>query len=619
MKHSKWIIVFLFLTGFLLRLIFIPNPGFEADVSFWKSWGLAPFDHGIVWGAHNTNFNYPMPFMYLLWAMVKVYSFFADPHNFDAFWNNHNLLFLTICKLPTILADLGIAALLVLIGRKPKRFSFPDLPFSIYLTLSALYLFSPLALIDGPLWGQIDALGVIIFLVAIMLTIKQKPLLAGIIYMVAMMTKLQNMIYGPLFFLFVYQMMGVKGLVKAIAGSLFTFLGLNAEFILAQDMKRVIASLTENYDYFPLLSLNAYNFWWIVASGKGMEISDKINFLGLLNAKKVGLFLFSSGYLLSLLTMAKETVKSWGKPTKDGAAQTIMSFFIALVIANASFFLFQTESHDRYAFPIAIFSLFLAPFLIHSFTTVKKRIKWWTTIPWKCFIFVYILYTCLYFINLHTALIINYPENGIPLLFSLQNPTVTITLAVILIGFFIFFILSLRNVIGIIPIIVSLLVFIILSTASNLPLILHKPISLTAFTPVKATQDYARMTIDMPTNAYEGYKKWDRLSVQYGFYKKGIGTHAKSEIVYDIGRRFKTFATDYGVDTEAGLQGSITFEIWGDNTLLFRSDTIKRFDNPRHIEVDVTGVKELKLFVGDAGNGNTDDHADWLNPTLYPL
>jgi hypothetical protein len=32
--------------------------------------------------------------------------------------------------------------------------------------------------------------------------------------------------------------------------------------------------------------------------------------------------------------------------------------------------------------------------------------------------------------------------------------------------------------------------------------------------------------------------------------------------------------------------------------------------------VNVTGAQVLDLYVGDGGDGNGSDHADWANPTL---
>ena len=73
-----------------------------------------------------------------------------------------------------------------------------------------------------------------------------------------------------------------------------------------------------------------------------------------------------------------------------------------------------------------------------------------------------------------------------------------------------------------------------------------------------------------------------------------------------------------GIDTEAGTKASAVFEIRGDDRLLYRSEPMGRFDLPKHADVDVTGVRRLSLITTDAGDGNYDDHTDWLNPVLWP-
>lgn len=452
---------------------------------------------------------------------------------------------------------------------------------------------------DGAWWGQVDSVGLVIFLLALVASLKKMPILAGIIYMAAVMTKLQNMIYGPIFFLFIWQTLGYNGLIRAILGATLAFFGLNIEFFLSKNMDRVIASLTENYDYFPLLSLNAYNLWWIAAGGKGMAISDKLLAVGIMNAKTVGLVLFSSIYLFAALRQVF---------IRDGLAKVqdhpLRNFLESLILVNAAFFLFQTQSHDRYAFPLSVFLLLWAPYCI------AKR--------WKLFAFLFSLFTILYFYNLHTALIINYPHNGIPGFSSITQPFFTITTAIVLLGLFGVFLAYLITKTKRIVFAVAVATPITLLIVGNLPLILKKPVPLTSLTPYISEQGYGARQINMPVNAFLGFPKWSFLSVQYAFYRTGIGTHAPSFMNYDVGGHFKTFTTDYGIDTEAGGKGSAIFEVYGDDTLLFRSDKIGRYDLPRHAEVNITGVKKLGLVVTDAGDGKTDDHVDWLNPKLWP-
>ncbi len=609
-------LLWLIALGLFIRLILIPNPGFEADISFWKSWGLASVDKGAVEGLKVTNNNYPTPFVYTLGAMVAAYKLFADPHNFQEFWSNTNLLFLTISKMVPILADLGIAVLILFIGKNTKRLGFPRFPESggfdsgnrVYELLAVGYLLNPVALMDGAWWGQVDSLGVCIFLAALVLALKKQPFWAGVVFMLAMMTKLQNMIYGPIFFLFIWQTVGLTGLIHAIAGAAIGFLGLNIEFIATHNTDRILASLTENYDYFPWMSLMAYNLWWIVAHGQGMATSDKLTVLGLLNAKTVGLMIFSSFYLFAVARQL------WEKNISDASHRTKI-FLENLILVNAAFFLFQTQSHDRYAFPLSVFLLLWAPFFI---TDEKNRLS---IIRLKAFAGFYAVFSLFYFYNLHTALVVNYPHNGLPILFSMTQPVFTIGTAIVLLFLFGVFLFTLlrssfvtRYVLcGTSLILIGGMLYL------NLPLITHTPVPLTKFTPYISEQAYGtRQTDRAVQSSFGGPYKWTRLSVQYLFYRSGIGTHANSKHVFDINKKFSTFTTDFGIDTEAGTRATAVFEVYGDDKLLFRSDTMGRFDLPKHAEVDVTGVKNLTLITADAGDGNYDDHTDWLHPVLWP-
>lgn len=598
----------LILLALALRLMLIPNPGFEADISFWKSWGLAAVDKGAVEGINITNNNYPVPFVYTLGAMVWIYTLFADPHNFQEFWKNTNLLFLTISKMLPILADFGIAGIILYIGKHAKQLGFPLIHNSVFLILSLAYLLNPIALIDGAWWGQVDSVGVGIFLAAFLLVLKKQPFWAGLVYMIAMMTKLQNMIYGPILFLFVWQTIGFTGLIRALAGAAVGFTGLNIEFIASRNTDRVIASLTENYDYFPWMSLMAYNLWWIVSGAKGLATSDKLTVLGLLNAKTVGLILFSFAYFFAMVRQL------WEKKQTDHPGYT-QTFLESLILVNAAFFLFQTQSHDRYAYPLSVFLLLWAPFVVvdHNSGLVASRMKLWSVF--------YGLFTVFYFYNLHTALVVNYPHNGLLGLSLLTQPVFTITTAIVLLGLFGVFIFYLvrssritYNVLRI-----TVLIFIAALIFLNKSLITHSPIPLTKITPYISEQGYGtRQTNKSVQSSFGGAYKWTRLSVQYLFYERGIGTHANSQHVFDIDNKFTRFTTDMGIDTEAGTKASAVFEIRGDDRLLYRSEPMGRFDLPKHADVDITGVWHLSLMTTDAGDGNYDDHTDWLNPMLWP-
>ncbi|MCX8009024.1 MAG: NPCBM/NEW2 domain-containing protein [Patescibacteria group bacterium] len=636
---SKQCLIIIFSLALLLRLFFIPNPGFEADVAFWKGWGLAAADKGGLWAILNTNNNYPTPFVYTLGLMVVLYRLLGgDPHNVEEYWTNTNLRFLFVSKLPSILADFGIALIILFIGRtfthlfeskstnieskyKKQQKQLSLNPSILFPLLAAFYLLNPVSIMDGAWWGQVDSLGVVYFLLVVLALLYKRTFVAGMVFMFAMMTKLQNMIYGPLLFVFVWRIFGFQGMMKTLAGAMLAFLGLNIEFLLSKNMTVVIGSLVNNYDYFPYMSLHAYNPWWILSGGNGMGMSDKFMTIGILNAKTVGTILFASCYLIAVVSIVRPVLqrilfsRKKQKPFAVDSSTTtqypfssdmpavIFEFFLGLCLINLGFFLFLTQSHERYAFPFFAFCLFLVPFL-----SAKRQIV---------FLMFYTFFSLIYFLNLHTAFAFNYPNNVFQWLRFLATPFHTNVISYIQISCFVFFMIFFFKQYSKIAIGSGILLCVGLLTLGNLSYIRGNPIYLSSLTPYRSFQEYGARQKNMPVAAGSNPKTWAFLSTQYAFFRKGIGTHANSEITYDIGRKFSQLRTDYGIDTIAGAQASAIFEIWGDGRQLFASQKMGRFDMPKHTVVDITGVKELTLVTRDAGDKNFDDHTNWLNTKLY--
>lgn len=108
------------------------------------------------------------------------------------------------------------------------------------------------------------------------------------------------------------------------------------------------------------------------------------------------------------------------------------------------------------------------------------------------------------------------------------------------------------------------------------------------------------------------------LSVNGVPYAKGLGTNSISSILYDVPAGCTTFATDIGVDDSAGTgRGSVTFAVLGDGRTLASSGVMHANQPAAHVSVDVSGVHQLTLGVGDAGDGNGHDNADWANAQLH--
>src|SRR3989338_771447 len=359
----KTAFIFILFVGLVVRLILVGNPGFEADISFWKSWSLAAIDHGVVWTAFNTNINYPPGFIYVLWLMGKLYSLIANPHDYFSFWRVNNFSFLFTSK-----------------------------------TNSLFSFLNPAVLVDSAVWGQVESLGLLFTLAAIILIFYRRPLLATAIFAIGPLVKLQNIIFIPIFFIFVLRFFDLKTVFKSLGIFTAVFLAIILPFIIQGKTHQILFLMTVNSDYFPWMSLNAHNLWWIVSKAAGMTTIDKMTVLGIMNAKKVGLYLFSSSYLLAcLLTFLKPTARN---------------FLLSLTFAIFSFFLLSTQSHERYSYPVVVLLLFLYPFLEQKF----KKFFW----------LIYALFTVNVFFNIHAGLVVNYPFSGLSFLTAVTNNFTTL-------------------------------------------------------------------------------------------------------------------------------------------------------------------------------------------------
>ena len=107
------------------------------------------------------------------------------------------------------------------------------------------------------------------------------------------------------------------------------------------------------------------------------------------------------------------------------------------------------------------------------------------------------------------------------------------------------------------------------------------------------------------------------LSIGGQTFTNGIGTHAVSRFVIDVGGRAVKFSAMVGVDDEVGQgRGSVVFKVLGDsNRVLWASRELHAGDAPEAANVDFAGVKQLTLIV-EAGHSIDFCHADWADARL---
>lgn len=106
------------------------------------------------------------------------------------------------------------------------------------------------------------------------------------------------------------------------------------------------------------------------------------------------------------------------------------------------------------------------------------------------------------------------------------------------------------------------------------------------------------------------------MSVGLVAFEHGIGVHAPSRIVLDLGARCSLFLSDVGLDEEVGDAGSVVFEVWAEGRRLATSGLVRGPQPPVPLAADVTGLDTIALVVTPAGDGPAFDHADWGDARL---
>lgn len=130
---------------------------------------------------------------------------------------------------------------------------------------------------------------------------------------------------------------------------------------------------------------------------------------------------------------------------------------------------------------------------------------------------------------------------------------------------------------------------------------------LDALDPVLAEQGYGTLQRNQSV--------WEKpMTVGGRGFRRGLGTHAPSRILYKLAGRYTRFQAWAGPDQATGP--TITMEVLADGKSLWRSGLLTRTSPAQRVDVDVSGAQELELRVGDGGNDLMADHADWADAIL---
>lgn len=121
------------------------------------------------------------------------------------------------------------------------------------------------------------------------------------------------------------------------------------------------------------------------------------------------------------------------------------------------------------------------------------------------------------------------------------------------------------------------------------------------------------------------------LNIKGITYANGIGTHAKSVVLFALPEGYVRFKAIAGLDVGGTNQvggASVEFLVATQDPTVRTVDVTKAIANTGRISrtfqragkkvvADITGASKLYLVVTDAGDNFNYDHADWISPTIY--
>ncbi|TVY10918.1 hypothetical protein [Paenibacillus cremeus] len=327
----KQLILFLLLSIFVKLAITFTTKGFQGDLDFWRLWmeDLGAYQLGGIY-THDDSVNYPPMFLTVLWVF----------HTFVKHVTIYSV------KLPVLIFDLLAVLLMMYVFRKLKLTDSQHRKLILYL------LFSPVLLFISSVWGQIDFVHSALMCLAI-IALPYLPFGSGLLFALALLTKLQAIVIAPVFALFLLQQLrqsNVRCVWSYISGFLLPWLLFSVYFILNFSFVAFIQhSYMSAVGYFPYVSLYAMNIWFHVF-GVAPETLDTQYMLPHLTYRAFGFGLLAlfTAYSIYYLTSFKQY--SLNTLLKSGL---ILSF---------SFYMLPTEIHDRYIIPSVVLLVMVAFF-----------------------------------------------------------------------------------------------------------------------------------------------------------------------------------------------------------------------------------------------------------------
>ena len=318
---------------------------FWFDIGCFKAWGQQAVQNGLG-GLYNSGIflDYPPGYMYVLYFFQLVQNLLGISPD--------SILSTYFIKLGPILADLAGGRLVFQIAQKRSP--------SFGLMCCALYLFSPAVIFNSAVWGQIDSWYTLLVVLALYLIYEERHIAASMVYALALLTKPQALLFGPVLLFYVLQSKNLRLFFKTVGTGLVSLWLLTLPFSSSLSPLWLINLYSNTFNGYRYFTVNGYNLYAVL--DMNWRSLDSVPDSGMINIAVIGICLI----LCARLYFTK----------KD----KIKIFACALVLITV-FFSFCTMMHERYMFPALLLAM-----VMYAISGQKKFLRLFIGSTTACFI-----------------------------------------------------------------------------------------------------------------------------------------------------------------------------------------------------------------------------------------
>lgn len=95
-------------------------------------------------------------------------------------------------------------------------------------------------------------------------------------------------------------------------------------------------------------------------------------------------------------------------------------------------------------------------------------------------------------------------------------------------------------------------------------------------------------------------------------FTRGMGTQSYSRLVYEVPANFDRFTATVGIDAETNGKGDCDVIVQADGIQVWQG-RVKADDDPKNIDVDIDGARQVSLIVQPGKQYDLSDHLNWCN------